>query len=119
MNGQPKQFVLSEQFSLHINLRTGALGGEREDSSPFQRHLAMHTDWSMGSMKIADLHAHKARRRTTYNPYKRNIIHSIEVLYEEMLWKLYKITTKAITTFPKLHNRDAWTHYRDHSTIYQ
>ena len=33
MNGQPKQFVLSEQFSLHITLRTGALGGERRQSA--------------------------------------------------------------------------------------
>ena len=52
------------------------------------------------------MYAHKARRRTTYNPYKRNVIHSIEVLYEEMLWQLYKITNKAFTTFPKLHIRE-------------
>ena len=90
----------------YINLRTGALGGERRQhhsSVILQRAAVLLTHGNYGSTR-------------DYNPYKTNIIHSIEVLAEEMLWKLYKITTKAFTTFPKLHNRDAWTHYR-HSTI--
>ena len=54
-------------------------------------------------------HGNYGRHAGQLTTHIKETLYTIEVLYEEMLWKLYKITTKAFTTFPKLHN--AWTHW--------
>ena len=45
-----------------------------------------------------------ARTPRSHQPINKHR-HLIEVLYEDVEWRLYKIITKAYSTFPKLHNR--------------